>query len=394
MKRFCIAILGLAVAAAAALSCAGDTGKVQMATPSATSTPAVVGPVLLYTETSLGDANAPPVDTLVAYDTGANREVRRAALPAEARAKTLTKSGTLIYVAALSGSFEIRAIDPLTGDERRLYRAPDVTEWSIAVSPDGNQVAFAEIAAPGNAVSPPDTAVRILDVRDGSTRTVATFQDPISGAFRGRPVPRVWRDDGRGFVVSGDTSSGAPGGSATIMTDGTVINHLQGFGWPSPNGRYLALQDLDDTGCVIGDVQRLRIFSLDGASVVAEVDDPARGIVMDDWSPDGQALSYRRYAPKPGTATNDCIPDYDPASVRRFTLNVAGGDPVAVTDFNALQRAWYGDRVVELRCGDGSAPDSFGKCADPLPRSILLNGVFVAKADVSGILGFIDTPAQ
>ena len=104
MKRFCIAILGLAVAAAAALSCAGDTGKVQMATPSATSTPAVVGPVLLYTETSLGDANAPPVDTLVAYDTGANREVRRAALPAEARAKTLTKSGTLIYVAALSGS--------------------------------------------------------------------------------------------------------------------------------------------------------------------------------------------------------------------------------------------------------------------------------------------------
>src|SRR5205823_15118339 len=131
-------------------------------------------------------------------------------------------------------------------------------------------------------------AVPILDVGDGSARTLATFHDPIGGTFRGRPVPRVWRDDGRGFLISGDTSSGAPGSWATIMLDGTVINHIRDFAWPSPNGRYLVSEDIG-IDCVTHEPQRLRIFSADVNAVVPEVDDPTLGMLMDDWSPDGEA---------------------------------------------------------------------------------------------------------
>ena len=378
------------VAASAAVSCGGGATKnAPIATPAAapTPTPVATGPILVYTNETPFDERVGHVETFVhAYDVAAEREIIRATIPQGSLVPVFNRpSGEVFYVGRFKDGQEIHAVNALTGVDRLVYRPLRPMEEPFAISPDGASMAVSELESEEQTSH---TYVMVVSIADGSARTLATFGSQFSDDFRGRPTPMAWRDDGRGILVAGDTSSGRPGTWATVMLDGTVRVHLTEAAFPSPNGRFL---ELDDTGenCVAPGPQRVRLIDLDTNTEVARVEDSGRGIINQGWSPNGDALLYGQFMPIPGTENDPCRPTYDASSGRSFLLRTSGGRPEPVADVAALRARWQPEARIELTCVNGPA-DAFDSCPGVDRRQLSVNGTRVGVAEDIRIVGFID----
>ena len=375
------------VAAAVAVSCGGGGAKkTPIATPAATYAPAAVGPILVYTNETPFDERVGHVETFIhAYDIASGREIIRATIPQGSLVAVFNRpSGEVFYVGRFKDGQEIHAVNALTGVDRLVYRPLRPMESPFAISPDGASMAVSELESEERTSQ---TYVMVVSIADGSVRTLATFGSQFSDDFRGRPTPMVWRDDGRGILVAGDTSSGRPGTWASVMLDGTIRVHLTDGAFPSPNGRFL---ELDDTGenCVAVGTQRVRLINLDTNMEVARTEDPGRGIINQGWSPSGDALLYGQFMVIPGTENDPCRPTYDASSGRSFLLRTSGGPPEPVADVAALRAQWQPEARIELTCVNGPA-NAFGSCPGVDKRQLTVNNVLVGVAEGIRVLGFI-----
>jgi hypothetical protein len=342
------------------------------------SDPDVIGPVLVYrVDTIVGDRVKAEI---VRYDAGARREIERYEAPA---VQTVGRSGAVFLVN--SGETE-DSIERLTSDSDRdtLFRSARRILPQIAPSPDGSSVAFTEIDRGEARDAPMD--VRVLDVSSGNARTLATFIDHLHGEFRGLPSPRVWRDDGRGFVVTGNTRSGAPGSIATVYLDGRVVDHGRSFAILAPNGRAYADPGYNGVGCVLQAPQVLRLFDMDANREAVTLGDQERGLVFREWAPDSSGVLYAKFRPAAG-GDDTCLPALDSASGVSFLLSMQGGTPDQIADVGALRRSWYADRTLEWTCSEGGQTP-FGSCERGEPV-LLLNGVEVARGTIY-VQGFED----
>ena len=378
------------VAAVASVSCGGGAAKkarIETPAPAATSTPARGGPILVYTNETPLDKRVGHVETFVhAYDVAVGREILRATIAQSSIVPVFNRaSGDVFYSGQFKDGQEIHAVSALTGVDRLVYRPDRPMESPFVISPDGGSMAVSELESEEQTSH---TYVMVVSIADGSTRTLATFGSQFSDDFRGRPAPMVWRDDGRGILVAGDTSSGASGTWATVMLDGTVRVHLTDGAFPSPNGRFL---ELDDTGenCVAVGAQRVRLVDLDTNMEVARTEDSGRGIRNQGWSPNEDALLYSQFTPIPGTENDPCRPTYDASSGRSFLLRTSGGPPEPVADVAALRAQWQPEARIELTCVNGPA-NAFDSCPGVDRRQLSVNGAVVGVAESIRIVGFID----
>ena len=352
--------------------------------PSSTPEQRVAGPILVYTKQTPFEEHVRQVGTLVtAYDVGGARTIHESPI-GQSEPILDTATGEVIYQGRSADGTDIRAVNFSTGNERVVYRPQHPLAFGLALSPDGSSLALSELESLEPASK---TYVLVVDVANGAARTIATFADQ-SDAFRGRPTPRVWRDDGRGILASGITASGASGWWATIMLDGAVTTHLRDFAFPSPNGRILALDDVNGVGCILADVQRLRLFDVDSNKDVARIEDSGRGLVHSgEWSPDGNALLFQQFATSPDPQ-NDCLPKYDATSARWFLLKASGGPPEPVVDVAALRAKWQPEARIDLKCVN-EPTDVFGDCPGRDVRTLLVNGAEIDRGDSIRVLGFI-----
>lgn len=378
------------VAASASMSCGGAAAKktpVATSTAATTSTPITLGPILVFTNETPLDERVGHVETFVhAYDVAAGREIMRTTIAQSSIVPVFNRtSGDVFYSGQFKDGQEIHAVNALTGVDRLVYRPDRPMESPFAISPDGASIAVSELESEEQTSH---TYVMVVSIADGSARTLATFGGGSSEGFRGRPTPMVWRDDGTGVVVAGDTSSGAPGTWGTVMLDGTIRVHLTDGAFPSPNGRFL---ELDDTGenCVAPGTQRVRLIDLDTNMEVARAEDPGRGIINQGWSPSGDALLYGQFTPIPGTESDPCRPTYDASSGRSFLLRTGGGPPEPVAHVAALRMQWQPEARIELTCVNGPA-DAFDSCPGADKRQLSVNGAIVDTLENTRIVGFID----
>lgn len=376
-----VGVLLLALVIASASACGGDGPATP---PTAAPEPQIVGPILVYTKQTPFEESVRQVGTLLtAYDVGGARTIHESPI-GQSEPILDTAMGEVIYVGRSADGTEIRAVNFSTGNERVVYRPQHPLAFGLALSPDGSSLALSELESLDPASN---TFVLVVDVASGAARTIATSADQ-SDAFRGRPTPRVWRDDGRGILASGITASGASGWWATIMLDGAVTTHLRDFAFPSPNGRILALDDVNGVGCILADVQRLRLFDVDANAEVARVEDVGRGLLESgEWSPDGDSLLFQQFATSLDPQ-NDCLPRYDAASARWFVLKASGGPPEPVADVAALRAKWRPAARIDLNCVSGPA-DVFGSCPGRDVRTLLVNGAEIDRGDSIRVLGFI-----
>jgi hypothetical protein len=372
---------GLLALIVLSVSCGGSISR-SVPTPTAEAPPpAAVGPVLLYTyETRVAEREGQYQTFLVAYDVGGARELRQTVVPG-GTALTLTSHQTILTRNPGDG-VAIDELDPLSGKQRSIYRSDASGEWSVAVSPDGEHVAITEVRDASNYDDP--SLIRLLDLDSGQVSTLATFGNPLGDEFGGRPTPRVWRDDGRGILVSGDTRSGAPGSWATVWLDGTVTVHLRGFADPSPNGRALALDSVNSVGCILAEKQELTLFNLDSGERFVVAEDPGKGLIVDGWSPDGTELLFEQYTGV--THPGDCVPTLDPATARAFVANAVDGGVRDATSAGDVRRAWRGGVDVAFACEDPVAPDVYGSCPGGR-ESLSVNGIHVKSGQSLRYLG-------
>jgi hypothetical protein len=387
------------LAAAVVDGCGGERTKSpatasisESPTPSASSAPPFVGPVLVYSfETPMAQRQGNVDLTVAAFDAGTWHELHRTVLPSQrVMSPRLSAPGLLIYIfnpERAADPTELRSLDPVTGDIRTLYKSARGFEYSIAVSPDGSMVAFSEVDQQDDR-SPAD--VRVLDIASGAARTIVTFTSQNPAGFVGRPTPETWRDDQRGFVVVGDAGTDA-GGFATVMLDGTVVIHRERDAmYVALDGRAAATGGYGDQACAlaaVGRTQQLQLWDFDANRVVNSIEDPGRGIRQLTWSPTGDELLYRQLSPL--EAQTDCDRTGPEPIGRAFLLSVQGGPPVPVDDIAALRRQWYGDRIIDFECGDETAFNPFGECW-AIGGRMFLNGREVVSGEGLRVLGFIE----
>ena len=394
------ALLATVLTTAALLGgCSGNGGK-PVATPSsppaqaATAAPPVVGPVFVYSfETPMAQRQGSVDLTVVAFDERTWRELHRTVLPsARVMSLQLGSQDLLFYIFSAGRAAEpdeLRSLDPVTGDTRTLYTTTTGFGPSIALSPDGSTLAFSE-ADKWNYPTPTD--VRVLDVSSAAVRTVATFTPQSPAGFFGTPVPVVWRDDGRGFVVLGASGTDA-GGYATVMLDGTVVVHRERDAmYVAPSGRAAATGGYGDSACAlaaVGRTQPLALWDLDANRITNGIEDPALGIRQVTWSPAGDALLYRQLSPEESQAS--CARTGPEPLGKTFLLSVHGGQPVPVDDVATLRRQWSGDRIIDFECGAETVFNPYGYCVfDAATGRMFLNGREVASGEVMRAIGFID----
>jgi hypothetical protein len=328
---------------------------------------------------------------VVAFDTNTWHELHRTVLPSQrVMSPLLSARGLLLYIFAPSRATdpsELRSLDPLTGEFRTLYSTAKGFAPTIALSSDGSMVAFSEtdlqdISAP--------TDVRVLDVESGTARTVHTFTSADPAGFTGRPVPAAWRSDERGFFVAGSTGTDTPGTWATVMLDGTVVQHLRSFVDPAPDGEHGAVANPGTAACAdIQLSQHLALVHFDGGDIVNSINDPTGGIRPRGWSPAGDEFLYQQFnVPDVGALCERMQPE--PLG-RAFLLSVHGGPPAPVDNVIALRQRWYGDRIIDFECGGETAFNPYGDCVFMAATGhMFLNGREVTSGEVMRAIGFIE----
>jgi len=365
--------MGVAVVLAGACQSSGNTKGTTAPTSAPTAaltaspslTPAT-GPLLVYTK-EVRQANAGsrrwPTLEVVTYDIGAKRQLASF----EVGEVGEYPNNVIVVGNKLAANLEQRIVlYNLDGsDPRELRRAPaGGSIIGIGASRDGTKIALAEQTDP---LCDPEcrpyadiTSVVFLDVVSGQELPVVPQSAPGFADFRGQAWVLTWRDDGEGVVVHGATYSEQPGGTATVLLDGSVRTHdLRGYVFLAPNGRYAAHGF--DLPCmnVIGHGVSLR--DLDAEVDLASVQDDGLVFGPAEWSPDSTQYLYSAYAARPSTSGGLC-PESAEGPLQWHLLHVDGSPPSPVPDPQALRDRWYGDRRVEFRC-DGR-PVLYANCFD------------------------------
>ena len=388
MRRLNIIMLATAVLATACGSAPTRRQSVTPlpVTPSATAAPALrpgdltwmsgaVGPVVVYRDGS---------GAVIAYDVGAGRELRRGSSAFEIGLEEPSALGGFVGVPPSEASLRpAGAVAPLAGG------GADALAATRAYSHDGRLAAFVEHG--GSTFDGPST-IRIVDVATGADRLTLPFANPYSEQFRGVPAVVTWRDDDAGFFIIGTYPIDAPTGYATVMLDGSIRLHQLGPGDTiAPSGRAAALLDVWSMSCdYYVDSHRIRIRNLDTGRDSSVIVDTDRMLVPVEWSPSGDGFLYASYTVGPARADPWCKGERDPSTARWFLLPAAGGDPEPVPDPHGLRERWYGDRLVDVTCVDGSAPSWSDQCDSGRARVVIVGGRTVVTGEGIDVLGFVD----
>jgi Tol biopolymer transport system component len=236
----------------------------------------------------------------------ANAFSSRSVVPTHPR-PTYNHNGEIAIYGYIGDQWAVMAIDPTTGRQRALpitgvqaQSNPTLLAWS----PDGSQLAYTV-----------SDEVRILDVRTGSSRTIAAC-DPFCEGL-------AWSPDGSTIAM-------APPGSPSLRligTDGQLQASLTpkpgwGVGEPawSPDGSRIAF--------VAGKLSQvdgptfLYVMNRDGSDVRLLVSDVLGFAASPAWSPDGTKIAYLR-----GEPVNDGSGD---SEVIVSTIDSDGSNPVQV----------------------------------------------------------------
>jgi dipeptidyl aminopeptidase/acylaminoacyl peptidase len=278
------------------------------------------------------------------------------------------------------------------------HAAQDGAIIDVAASRDGTKVAFTEqtrsqSGSPSATFVPYGglTDIVVLDVASGREVLRVPQSAPGFTGYVGQAGSITWRDDGKGFVVGGYTYSESPGGLATVLLDGSVHLHkVDGFSSLSPNGRYLAIIRVGSVCQLSTQAHDLAVIDLDTNAVLSSVQSVATNLIWQEWAPDGSELLYQSSAPKTQPTPPACgVPD--PTTTRWGVLHASGQPPSSVSDPFETRRTWYGDQVVEYRCGDVPVFVNYcpGSRGVSVPASILLNGVEVARDSSFRLVGFL-----
>ena len=176
------------------------------------------------------------------------------------------------------------------------------------------------------------------------------------------------------------------------MLDGSVHVFKALVPLLSPTGRAAALIDdgLFSESCdAVAENHRIRIRDLDSETESAVVTSD-RSLAPVEWSPSGDQLLYTSYSTR-ASKDQGCTSERDPASAQSFLLPLRGGEAIAVPNVHALRQEWYGLRLVEFRCVDGSETNLFGQCADG-KLALFVGGHLIATDGRPVVLGFVDPP--
>jgi dipeptidyl aminopeptidase/acylaminoacyl peptidase len=333
--------------------------------------PSGSGPLLVYE--AVGDS----VEVVV-YDIGSRRDLWR-----------FQPSGPYALAPGRAAIIEVSASPGLELRERRLSGAADtVLRFSsqqrvtgVAISPDGTKVAFG--TTDGNSFRT-DESIQLLDINAGEVTELARFEyAPGTLDIIGRPEPVVWRADGSGIVFRYYSGHGPAALLGTLSTSGNLISHGVFASLISPDGRYAVNDDVNTVGCIPDSPQRLRLIDLLTGGDTVVVEDPARGIRDERWSPNGDELMYDTYDTVdlgPGA----CLPGLAQAS--RKTYLVSPSDPVpAEVDATTVRKRWYAGHDVSVTCA--TSPEEWGGCAGQV--ALTIDGSPVATSREIRIIGVV-----
>ena len=397
---------GVLVVALVSLAATGCGGGDDIVTPSPAATASWAGPLLVYTrsierpdETGHGRS----VYEAVVYDVGARGEFA-SFQPSEPNMHFVLAIARDMIVANLGS--EVVRYDADGSNPMVLRKASSgglIIE--MGVSQDGQRLAMTEARpegpppAPGAVVNLEElwrqvTSVVVIDIATGEEIAAVLQSAPGFEGFRGQAGGITWRDDGRGVVVQGYLYSESPGGTATVMLDGSVRTHnLHGHVRVAPNGRYAEHGSLSSipVGGLSALQSEIMLYDFAAQRQVASVGDESLLFVPREWSPDGTEFLYSTYSPRPSSDYPGFF-ESDPASKRLYLLRVDGSPPEPVSDVEAVHERWYGERHVQLRCL-GEVTRHPG-CADERgrvqPVDIYVGDTFVGSSEGAEIIGFID----
>jgi Tol biopolymer transport system component len=204
--------------------------------------------------------------------------------------------------------YDLAAIDPDTGKERRLSR--DHASWDGAVSPDGKRIVFVT-----GRDGPWDEA--------GAYHTSSLYSMDVDGSNQRRLVPGkhfedpAWSPDGRWIAFAGDYEKRGANGIFVVRADGTDMRRIvdtTGFErlysptW-SPDGEHIAfVYGSEEEGVIhVVEVAADRLFDSEAVtSFHADIDQL-------DWSPSGNTLVFDALGSNPTRGI--------------YTLELGSGDP-------------------------------------------------------------------
>jgi len=212
------------------------------ASPGVSASPAPrTGPLLVYTKEVrmiMAGGRGWPTLEVATYDVGAKRQL--ASFEVGKVGEYVLDVIVVGNKAAANLQERIILYDLDGSNPRELRRAPaGGSIVGVGASRDGTMLALAEYTDPlCNPQCRPYadiTSVVFLDVASGRELLVVPQSTPGFAGFRGQAAVITWRGDGRGVVVEGYTYSEAPGGTATVLLDGTVLTHdLGDYPVPAP----------------------------------------------------------------------------------------------------------------------------------------------------------------
>jgi hypothetical protein len=365
--------------------------------------PRVIGPLIAYVKAGAWTPGPRPW-AIVMYDLGAgriawmrgvNQEVLTADLAGD---RVIVADQTHVHIIAADGSYT-----------DLIYERTDQTSsiQDVGSSSDGTHVVVTErwqgvcpAATTGPVYCPGGGSILLIDI---ATRNIVQRFDTGGEEwrpYRSWPHWPVWRDDGSGALIAGDTGSERPSGLATVYLDGRVHVHaVRDYSDIAPNGRMVA-HDVGSLGCLSVSSRRLVLLDLDSGLEVASVQDENLAYSFGEWSPDSTEYLI---AVRPFDAAKAEGPDcgYWLTAPSWLLLNAMTGKVEPVPDREALFKRWYGDRLVEMQdCSAWDGPMQASQwqtysvaCYDanlrPKEGSLLVGGKQIDRGHSFTILGFI-----
>jgi hypothetical protein len=397
-------VLGVALAALAAAGCGGGH---ETATPSPAATASWTGPLFVYTrsiEQPDATGHGRSVYEAVVYDVGARREFASFQPSDPNRHFELAIAGDKIVANLGSGVVRRDADGSNPMVLRQASSGGEIIEMSA--SRDGQRLAITEsrpeegpTPTPGAVVGQQEprrqvTSVVVIDIATGEEIAAITQSPPGFEGFVGQAGKITWRDDGQGVVVQGYTYSERPGGTATVMLDGSVRTHaLTDYVSVAPNGRYAEYGSL--SSIPVGGLSALQreivLYDFAAQRQVASVGDDDLLFTPWEWSPDGTEFLYSTYSPRPSSDYPGFF-ESDPASERLYLLRIDGSPPELVSDIESVHERWYGDRHVKFFClgKPVHGPWCSGERGRSEPVEIYVGDIFVGSGEGVEIIGFID----
>ncbi len=346
----------------------------------------VVGPLFIYMR---GVGPNELTYEVVTYDLGAQKEVSSFQPGAEGQWIKAALAGDKVVV---SQGNQVVLYDLDGSNARVLREAPEGGGIiGIAVSPDATKLAVSESNGSTGQDWSATTFIEFLDLLSGKEIRTIPQSDAGFQGFVGQAWEMTWRDDGQGVVVQGATYSEQPGGTATVMLDGSVHNEtLQDYVLVAPNGRYVEQGPMAGLPESTAKTQ-IVLSDLDSGTDLASVNGEERVLIPYEWSPDSNGFLYASYSLTKQACsepTDIQCPTLDPSTEQFYLLSTDGSSPRPVSDVDTVRRGWYGDRIIHYRCGDQWFAGPW--CSGTQTASLYVGDAFIAESNELTPLGFVD----